>query len=232
MLPGIDFPMAALDRLPVELVASSVDTTDRSGSYTFAGLNFGEDFTGRTLVAVVGLAHSSSTGSLNQTSVTIGGAAASGDDTGDGAVTATTGVAGCGIWSAQPSGTSGSVVVNFTSATAQACSIYLFAVAGLASATATDTLGLNSGVGDTGSASGSGTIDIAASGVLITGVVRANNTNNITLTGSTEQFETTFDSVHRMAVGFDYRMSSETGRTVGMSSTGNSAWAMWSAAFA
>lgn len=220
------------DRAPVTLVATATDTVDRSGSYTFAGLNFGDDYSNRTLVAVVGLAHSSSTGSLNQTSVTIGGAAASGDDTGDGAVTATTGVAGCGIWSAQPSGTSGSVVVNFTSATAQACSIYLFAVAGLASATATDTLRLNSGVGDTGTASGSGTIDISAGGVLITGTVRANNANDITLTGSTEQFDVVFDTVHRMAVGFDFRMSAQSGRTVGMSSTGNSAWAMWSAAFA
>lgn len=222
------------DRPVVQLVAQSTDTTDRSGSYTFAGLNFGDDFSNRTLVAVIGLARGDNGGSggLNQTSVTIGGSAASGDDTGDGADAATAGVAGCGIWSARPSGTSGSVVVNFGTNSAHCCTVYLFAVTDLASATATDTLGLNSGAGTTGTASGSGTINISASGVQFVGVVRANNTNNINITGSTEQIEATFDSIHRIAIGYDYRMSAETNRSVGMSSTGNSAWALWAAAYA
>lgn len=231
MLPGIDFSMAGLDRT-VELVASAVDVVNRSGSYTFAGLNLGPDFPGRTLVAVIGLAHSNALGSLNQTSVTIGGVSANGSDTGDGATTATPGVAGCGIWAAQPGGTTGSVVVNFTSATAEACQLYLFSIPGLASATPTATLGLNSGAGDPGSASGSGSINIASDGVLITGVVRANNANGITLTGSTERADAAFDTVHRMAVGSDFHMSTQAGRTVGMSSSGTSAWAMWSAVFA
>lgn len=234
MLPGIAGMMAGLDRLPVDLVASSVDTTDRSGSYTFAGLNFGDDFSNRTLVAVIALACATNPPSngLNQTSVTIGGTAATGGNTGDGADTATAGIAGAGIWSARPTGTSGTVVVNFSPGTAHAATIYLFAVDGLASATATDTLGLNSGAGTAGSASGSGNIDVAASGVLFAAVTRANNANTITLTGSTKQIEATFDSVHRIAIGYDYRMNSETNRTVGMSSTGNSAWALWSAAYA
>lgn len=220
MLPGLCGIMAGLGRVPVELVASAVDTTNRSGSYTFAGLNFGDDFTGRTLVAVVGLAAAPDPGSgLNQTSVTIGGASASGDDTGDGAVTDVDGVAGTGVWSAQPSGTSGSVVVNFSSSAAKCCAVYLFAVAGLASAAAHASMSINSGVGTVGTASGSGTLNIPSNGVIIGGVTRAGSTNAITLSGMTKVFEQTIDSSHRIAVGYDFRMALEVGRSIGWSST-------------
>ncbi|WP_395451201.1 hypothetical protein ACHMW7_16245 [Aminobacter sp. UC22_36] len=212
MLPGLGGMLAGLGRQPVELVASSIDTTDRSGSYTFAGLNFGEDFTGRTLVAVVTLF---ATGNviLDQTSVTIGGSAAAGNDNGDAGGGAPNGTAGVGIWAAKPSGTSGSIVVNFTSGTAGTCAVWVFAVTDVASTTTSSTLQISSASGYTSGASG--TLNIPANGTQFTVVVRANNTGAITLSGATERIQTTIETVHRVAIGYDYRMAAETGRTVG-----------------
>lgn len=214
------------ERDPVTLVASSVDTTDRSGSYTFSGLNFGDDFTGRLLVAVIALTSTNNVQQLNQTSVTIGGSSATGDDSGDAASIDTTGCCGMGVWSAQPSGTSGSVVVNFTSGTSQVCSIHLFALAGLSSATPFAQGGFTSGVGETGISSGSSTLNVPAGGIIVGGVVRGNNTNSITLSGITKVYETNIDTVHRIAVGYDSRLAAETGRSFGFSSTGRTAAGM------
>lgn len=214
MLPGICGAVAGQGRIPVDLVASSVDTTDRSGSYTFAGLNFGEDFSNRTLVACIGLFATADT-SLNQTSVTIGGSAGAGDDSGDGGPQGAGGAAGAGIWAAKPSGTTGSVIVNFTAGTAQACSLRLYAVADLASATPFAQTGVTSDPDfPTGETT---TLNISAGGVLFAVTSRANNTGNVTLVGVTERDQVTVESAHRFAVGYDYRMSAETGRTVGFS---------------
>ena len=227
------------DRAPVQLVASAVDTADRSGSYTFAGLNFGDDFSNRTLVALIHLAGPGD-GSLNQTSCTIGGVSAAGDDNGDGD-SSPAGRAGAGVWAAKPSGTSGTVVVNFTASSAAACAVYLYAVRDLGSATPFATSVGPSGSGaitsdPTFPASMNGTLNVpndSVDGAVIFGAAtRANNTSAITLVGMTQDYDVTLDSSHRIAGGYAYRLPQETNRTVGLStSTGNVIFGMCAKSF-
>ncbi|WP_150131648.1 hypothetical protein [Rhizobium leguminosarum] len=84
-----------------------------TGSVTWVGMPFGIDYPGRVLVACTCLRGS---GTLDQTSVTIGGVAAAGGDAGlDPGVGLSI---GAGIWSASGvTGTSGNVTINFTSGT-------------------------------------------------------------------------------------------------------------------
>ena len=232
-------PTASWAREPVVLVDSWTDTTDRSGSYTSPTLNFGDDFSNRTLVAVVHLV-AAATNTINQTSVTIGGSSGSGDDAGDTGGSGTpVGGAGAGIWAAKPSGSSGSVVVNFTSASASACAIYLYAATDLSSATP---FAASAGAGGAGGitsdptypASMNGTLDVPSGGnaAIFGGATRANNTSAITLVGMTQGYDVTLDGSHRIAGGYAYRLPQETNRTVGMStSTGNVTFAMRAASF-
>lgn len=218
------------ERDPVVLVASAVDTVDRSGSYTFAGLNFGDDFTGRTIVAVAFLM-SPNYVVLDQTSCTIGGVSADGNDAGVRDDTTLVGACGCGIWAAKPSGTSGTVTVNFTSGTATACQIYILALADVASTTATDTtpapeLTSTAGIGS----SKSTTVNVPSDGVLIMGMIRT-NTTALTLVGVTERIQETVSTNYRVAVGWDFRLSSETGRTVGYTSGNNAIYGGFCCAF-
>lgn len=221
-------PTASWARDPIVLVDSAVDTTNRSTSYTFSGLNFGDDFTGRTLVVVVAL-FATTDQSINQTSVTIGGSSASGEDNGDAGSTGAGGAAGVGVWAARPSGTSGSVVVNFA-ATASAAAIYLYATTATSATSFDNTDGITS---DPSFPSGdSGPLSIPAGGLQIGGVGRANNTGTITMTGITERDQITVDSVHRFAVGYDFRMAAETDRTVGFTTgSANVIYAMRAASF-
>lgn len=214
MLPGIDFSMAGLDRLPVVPVGSATDVVDRSGSYTFAGLDFGPEFPGRIIVAIATL-YAIGNVILNQTSVTIGGVSAGGDDTGDagGGAGAPNGSCGVGIWGAKPSGQTGSVTVNFTSGTASAASVSLYAVADAASATPSSTFSATSASGYTSGASGS--LSVPSGAVVFGAAVRANNTSSITLTGVTPRTQANVDSAHRVAIGYDYRMQLEASRSVG-----------------
>ncbi|CAN7564468.1 hypothetical protein [Aminobacter sp. LjRoot7] len=228
-----------IDRPVVHLVAQATDLTNRAGSYTFAGLGFGDDFTNRTLVAIVHMAATSEQ-VLNQTSCTIGGVAASGADSGD-ADNSPAGAAATGIWAAKPSGTSGSVVINFTSGTATAAAIYLYAVTDVASA---GPFAYSAGSGGAGGitsdptfpASPTGTINIpndAVHGaVLIGGATRANNTGAITLNGITQAYDVTLDGVHRIAGGFDFRLPQQTNRPIGFSTgSGNVIFGMKAASF-
>lgn len=221
MLPGLCGIMAGLGRVPVELVASAVDTTNRSGSYTFAGLNFGEDFTGRTIIAVTFLMSGSGGQVLNQTSCTIGGVSAEGDDRGDSESAPLVGSCGTGIWAAKPSGTSGTVTVNFATGTSTVCQIYILAVADAASATPFDiTVNPELASPDGGAASSSTTIDVPSDGVVVFSLIRV-NTNNLALTGVTERIQETVSTSFRVVVGWDSRLPSQTARTVGYTSTGN-----------
>lgn len=220
-------------RPDITLVDQAVDTTARAGSYTFSGLTFGEEFastfaTGaartRTMVAMVHLVAGGS-GTLNQTSCTIGGVSAGGGDSGDSG-TSPTGGAGAGIWAAKPSGTSGNLTVNFTSGTANACAVYLYAVADLTSATPfASSVGPGGAGGITSDpaypASMNGTINIPSSptmnSVLFGAASRANNTGAITLVGITQTYDTTLGGSHRIAGGFDIQLPQQTSRTVGLS---------------
>lgn len=85
-----------------------------SGSVTWNGMDFGIDYPGRVLVACTCLR---GVGSLNQSSVTIGGVAAAGDDNGYDPGGGGNAI-GAGIWSASGvTGTSGNVTINFASGT-------------------------------------------------------------------------------------------------------------------
>lgn len=222
------------DRYPVELVASAVDTVDRSGSYTFAGLNFGDDFSNRTLVAVTAL-FAGSDQILSQTSVTIGGSSASGGNNGDGdpaggLVPAS--AVGCGVWAAKPAGTSGSVVVNFTSGTAGAAAVYLFAIGSASATPSGQTSGITSDNPDFPSGD-SGTLSVPADGIVIGGVARAVNTGAITLTDLTEVAQVTVDGAHRISVGVAQRLPANASYSVGFTTgTGNTVYAMRAASFA
>lgn len=218
----------------VKLVHSAVDTVDRSGSYTFSSCDFGIDYTGRTLVAVTAL-FAGSDQVLSQTSVTIGGSSAAGGNNGDGdpaggLVPAS--AVGCGVWAAKPAGTSGSVVVNFTSGTAGAAALYLFSLAGAASATPHgQTSGITSDNPDFPSGD-SGTLAVAANGVVVGGVARAVNTGAITLTGLTEVAQVTVDGSHRIVVGVANRLSVDAAYAVGFTTgSGNTVYAMRAASF-
>lgn len=212
------------DRPVVQLVAQAVDTTDRAGSYTFSGLNFGDDFSNRTLVALIHLV-AGGNNRIDQGSCTIGGVGAAGGDSGD-AGPSPVGGAGAGVWAARPAGTSGNVTVNFSTASASACAIYLYAVTGLASATPfAESFGSGGGGGLTSDptypASMNGTLNIPSDtvhGAVIFGAAsRANNTSAITLVGMTQQYDTTLDGSHRIAGGYAFRLPQETNRTVGLS---------------
>ncbi|WP_395449391.1 hypothetical protein ACHMW7_05825 [Aminobacter sp. UC22_36] len=214
-----------IDNRPVvHLVTQAVDTTDRLGSYTFSGLNFGDDFSNRTLVALIHLV-ASGNNRIDQGSCTIGGVGAAGGDSGD-AGSSPVGGAGAGVWAARPSGTSGNVTVNFSTAAASACAIYLYAVTDLASATPfAESFGSGGGGGITSDpsypASMNGTLNVPSDtvhGAVIFGAAsRANNTSAITLVGMTQQYDTTLDGSHRIAGGYAFRLPQETNRTVGLS---------------
>lgn len=233
-------PTASWAREPVVLVDSWTDTTDRSGSYTSPTLNFGDDFSNRTLVAVAHLV-AGANNPINQTACTIGGASASGDDAGDfGGSGTPVGAAGTGVWAAKPSGTSGIVVLSFAS-TANACAIYLYAVMDLASATpSASSVGDGAAGGITSdpnySATPSGTINIpsASNGAaLFGGVTRAGSTGAITLSGITQLYDLTLDGSHRIAGGFDSRLPQQTNRPIGFSTgSSNIIFAMRASSFA
>ncbi|MDR7221686.1 hypothetical protein [Aminobacter aminovorans] len=235
MLPGIMCTgmMGAVPKL--ELVSQATDTTDRSGSYTFAGLTFGEEFTNRAIIVAAMLANSANA-VVNQSGATIGGVGASGNDSGD-AGGPGTGGASCGIWAARPAGTSGNVTVSF-GATSQACAVFVFA-AEIASATRfAESIG-NGGTGAITSdpnfpASASGTINIPHDGVLIGGIARANTTAPITLTGFHSQREMALDTGHRIAVGWKWNMLAQTAYPVGFttSSAGGVIYGMEAHSFA
>lgn len=234
MLPGMCGIMAGISPPKIELVAQAVDNTDRSGSYTFAGLSFGPEFTNRAIIAVAMLANSANA-VVNQSGATIGGVAASGNDSGD-AGTSPTGGASCGVWAARPSGTSGSVSVSF-GATSQACAVFVFAAEILSTTRFAESVGSGGAGGITSDptfpASASGTINIPHDGVLIGGIARANTTAPITLTGFHGQREMALDTGHRIAVGWKWSMPAQTAYPVGYTtSTGGVIYGMEAHSFA
>ncbi|MBB6356948.1 hypothetical protein ACFFTN_21035 [Aminobacter aganoensis] len=208
--------MAGITPTKIDLVAQATDTTDRSGSYTFAGLDFGAEFTNRAII-VAALLVNAANAVVNQSAATIGGVAANGQDSGD-AGGPGVGGASCGVWAARPSGTSGSVSISF-GATAQACAVFVFATGVASVARFAESVGSGGGGGITSDpnfpASDSGTINIPHDGVLIGGVARANTTAPITLTGFHSQREMALDTGHRIAVGWKWNMQAQTAYPIG-----------------
>ncbi|WP_395449392.1 hypothetical protein ACHMW7_05830 [Aminobacter sp. UC22_36] len=218
MLPGIGTFLVQAPK--IDLVAQAVDTTDRSGSYTVSGLNFGAEFSNRAIIVAAMLVNSANS-VVNQSGATIGGVAASGNDSGD-AGTSPTGGASCGVWAARPSGTSGSVSVSF-GATSQACAVFVFAAEIASTTRFAESVGSGGAGGITSDpnfpASDSGTINIPQDGVLIGGVARANTTAPITLTGFHSQREMALDTGHRIAVGWKWYMPAQTAYPIGFTTS-------------
>lgn len=101
-----DYPgKSSVKLVGVGAVAGGAATTK-----TLTGVNFGTAYTGRTLVALIWMYNGVSS-VMNVSSVTIGGAAATGHDAG---WATAGGSVGCGIFYASPGGTSGNIVINTT----------------------------------------------------------------------------------------------------------------------
>jgi hypothetical protein len=198
-------------RPPYELVHADSDDADEPSEYTFADVNFGEDFTGRVIVVV---AYLFNTGDavLDQIAVTIGGEVSVGGDNG---YHSAGGTAGVGIWAAQPTGTSGTVIVEHSGAgDAQGCVIKVLSLSGVASTTAHDT---DSEFGDV--AGGSATLDIPEDGILIVGVAREKHDRAVTIGNATEIIDEAFGTLGRVVLAVNDSLPSESNRPVSWTAT-------------
>jgi hypothetical protein len=215
---GITFPTSFANKASVKVIDTAT-ATGSSGTATFSGVDFGLAYTGRVLVACVGL-YTSASGTLNQTSCTIGGTATSGDDAGENLGSGPS--CGAGVWAAsKSSGTSGDVVINWSGYTGSVnAGLVLLSVASISTTAHSSTSGWTGG--GSGGTSDSATLNIPANGVLIAAFAHA-NLNNTTLTGVTERSEITIGS-GRLCVGFDNRKSVQTGDSVGASWSGSTAY--------
>lgn len=211
----IIFPTSFANKISIKVVDSIADAGG-SSPHTFSGVNFGAAFTGRVLVACTCLRENGSNPlNIPTNGVTIGGVTASGDDNGNAGASGP-GI-GAGIAAASvPTGTSGDVVVSWSSATANAAGLILLSVANMAT-TASDAG--SAGADQTGGTGASCTLDIPASGVLIAACAHT-NTNDETLTGVTERAAINVGS-GRLSVGFDNRLSVQTAKSISASWSGN-----------
>lgn len=214
---AITFPTSFANKQAVKIVSTA--TQGAGSSYTFANMAAGADYTGRRLIALIGI-WSSTEARATTNSVTIGGLAAVGEAHGE-FLTGPGTTAGMGIYAAAPTGTTATVAVSLSVAV-DACTVVLLSVAGLSTNAANSTLDVH-GTG-AGSSSASGTLNIPADGVLIVGEARSNNAV-ITLGGVTKQNQYAVGS-GAMAVGFDNRLATQTGRTVSYSAGSTAASAL------
>ncbi len=204
MLPGMATPIARRPRVRIVAVAQA---TTSGTAHTFSGVNFGAPFPGRVLIACVALRDTAGS-AIDQIACTIGGVTAAGDD--DGEFLSGGPAIGAGIWAAAvPTGQSGDVFVDWTGQTAPEATLILLSVDGF-SATAHDQQ--SPGGGGSGGTSRTDTVDIPAGGLLVVAASHTNN-NNTTLSGVTERSEQTV-GVGQFAVGWDFHLAQETGRTI------------------
>jgi hypothetical protein len=208
MIPGLGSVMAGLGSggpPSVSYRTSSLSTINNT-DYTFNSIDFGSA-SGRSLVVVC------VTGTrVPDNTSTIGGVAATvtaGIDPG----TAASSI----MYAVVPSGSSGTVFVDFASAgvNVSRCGIHVFAVYNLDSTTPTDTATDSSESGDLAS-----TIDVSASGILIACGSKDNNTTS-SWTGVTERFDSQSEGTHTCG---DYTStgSAETGRAIEIDWAGGS----------
>jgi hypothetical protein len=217
----ITIPTDFSSKSSVKVIATA--SASASGtSHTFSGVNFGLAFSGRRLIACVGL-YASGSVTLNQTSCTIGGTSTVGDDAGENLGSGPS--CGAGIWAgAVASGTSGNVVINWTGGAATHAGLILLSASGGFSTTAHDEVNGATGGGSGGSNTGTKSLNIPSNGILIASVMHA-NLNNTNLSGVTERSEITVGS-GRLCVGFDNRKNSQTGDTLSASWSGSTAYGM------
>lgn len=215
---SIVFPTSFASKQAVKIMDTAVSTTAAS-TYTFSAMDAGIAYTGRTLVAVIGI-YSATEAQASTSGVTIGGTAATGEAHGE-FLAGSGETAGMGIYANQATGTTATVVVSL-SAAVDACRVVLLSVAGLSSATASDT-GEKHGTGS-GSSSASTSLDIPADGVLIVGQARSNQ-STISFSGVTKENQYTVGN-GGMAVGFDNRLSEAASTSIGYSAGNGAASAL------
>lgn len=224
---AITFPTSFANKTSVKVVATRSEAAGGGTSHTFTGVDFGAAFSGRVLVACVGLYDAAST-VLDQTSVTIGGSSATGGDAGENLGSGPS--CGAGVWArALNSGTSGDVVVNWSGGAADNAGLILLSVASIPQTAHDQTTG-GSGGGSGGTGTGNLSLNIPSNGVLIAAVAHANN-NNATMSGVTERQALNFGGA-RLEVGFNNRKSSQTGDTVSASWSGSTAYGMEARSYA
>lgn len=202
-------------RLPVRKVDEKNAATVGL-SHSFTGVDFGPLFAGRILIACIGLIHQTSNNILDQTSCTIAGNAAVGDDAGARAVAPGPHAAGAGLWyAADSTNTSGTVNVNWTSGAASNISLIMLSVDVLSPTFHDQTTSWNNASGITNSISK--TLNIPADGFLIASQCQAAN-EDTTLIGVTKRHDQAISN-SRHTVGFDNKLPSESGRTISASWT-------------
>lgn len=178
---------------------TEVGDTSNSTTYNFSSVSFGaESATRQIIVGIVGVVNSNQSIS----SVTIGGVSATQ------VVQASNGGQPLGLYIANPTGTSGTVSVTFSTTMFRA-HIGVWRMVAANSATAEDTISL--GGGSTGLQTG--TIDHSAGGVIIAYGI-GNNTGNHGWTGVNEDFDTTVESLHAVSGASIQLSTSGTGRTI------------------
>lgn len=178
---------------------------------TVTGVSFGTAYTGRTLIALVWTYHSGSS-IMNISSVTIGGAATTGQDSGH-AIPG--GSIGCGIFYAAPGGTSGNVVINATN-NMEFVTVRVLSVSGV---------GVHSGSDGANNASttgiATGTIGTPSNGIRVGVGTRLGTTASLTALAMTER-EDFNSSGQRCLYGWDNR-SGATSSGVGVQTGGSAA---------
>lgn len=149
-----------------------------SGSVTWVGMPFGIDYPGRVLVACTCLR---GVGSLNQSSVTIGGVAAAGDDNGFDPGGGGNAI-GAGIWSASGvTGTIGNVTINFASGSLNYGAIVMLSMSNAVFSGGSPTINGNG-------SSFSSALTVPASGIGIM-VVAQTSGNTMSLSGISKRVE-------------------------------------------
>jgi hypothetical protein len=216
---NIVFPTSFANKQSIK----QVDVTALSAlgtSHSFAGVNFGTDFTGRVIFVVVAALTKASadTSGWSLSGGTIGGQA----DAGPGGMVWFQGGSGSTVFTgsasmrAQPSGTSGTI--SFNTATQTRC---ICTVLSIANCHLTSTDSGSAGVSSTG---GSTSLNVPTNGILISGAVK-NNTNTIGYSGITLRGQQSPLAGYQIAWGWDNRLSLQSGLAVSFSSTGSAACA-------
>lgn len=190
--------------------------TGAATQFTFASQNLGTAHAERVIVCAI----NASTSPTDVTSVTINGVTATSiielQDTNEYAA----------IFAAVvPTGTSGSVVVNFTGSTTD-CSIALFRLVGLSTGTGTPTATATATNTDDALAS---TINVSANGFVIGCGTFDNDTTVVTTVGVTENWDLDIGSARAVGGLFSNGATAETGRTVSFDGGATNAAGVWAA---
>lgn len=187
----------------LDFLQSATDTADLA-TYTFASQNFGAAASDRYIIVTIMARKSGASTTI--TGVTIGGVTATEVVQRTNNVT-NSDIAGIFI-AAVPTGTSGDVVVTL-GATMVRCAIGLYATTGLSSATPYDS---DSSVASPPSVS----LDVPVNGFIIGAGLTAASTT-ATLTGITEDYDSTLETFVTFAGGHDEVPAGEAGRTTTIS---------------